>query len=694
MAKDPNLLVLTEKQENNLLTFSRNARSQVITQTSFRNACAEIDRQYMREKNYTTEQWQAKLQNLRGDTSKIQDPTVPIIMPQVESALVYMANVFCTGYPIFGVETDPVNADAGLALDTIMGENSITAGWTREMIMFFRDGLKYNWHGLENEWQQKNVYTVVSDPNVVGKAKPKTTVWNGNALRRMNPYNTVWDVRVPLAEVHKRGEYAGYYDLHSRVDLLRWINDQPTIPSQDLIDRALRSGNITSSLTADSSMGYYTPLINPFPLMSPDQIGFTDWFQWANLDGEDAGDNANRKAGMYERLRLYVRIIPRDFGLSIPGDDRDVPQVWKLEIINNQVILFCDRLTNAHGWLPTVFGQPIEDGLGLQTKSFATNVQSMQEIASALATAFIATQRRSVADRMFYNPMYVSAKNMKSTDPAAKIPVLPAAYGKPLNEVAYQIPFDDRQSPTLLGGVDRATEWANTINGQNPSQQGQFVPGNKTQQEYSDTMAAGNGRNQLMAMMTEAQIFTDIKTMMKLNILQFQQDGIIYSQGVKKEVNIDVTTLRNTAVAFKISDGLLPTDKEMNSEDWTVAMQTIGSSPQIGQQYDLGGVFSYLMKEKRVDLTPFQKTQNQLMYDQQMNSWQQVAIEAVKAGQPPPPQPQPSPQLQQEMAAKQANGGVLPGSSKTAVALQTTTGSQNNSPVNGQAPGQPNGTIQ
>lgn len=683
----PNLLVLNETQENGLLLLSRMAKGQVISSTAFRNACEEIDRQYMREKNYTTEQWQARLSNMRGDSSKLQDVTVPIIMPQVESALVYMANVFCSGYPIFGVETDPSNAQAGIAMDAIMGENAVTAGWVRQMIMFFRDGLKYNWHGLENEWQQKNVYSVEGDTSGVGKVKSKTTIWNGNSLKRLNPYNTLWDIRVPLAEVHKRGEYAGYFEIHSRIDLLNWINDQPVRPSQNLIDRALQSGNVTSSIAGDSTQGYYMPLINPFPLMSPSEVGFMDWFNWSGLDGQNAGDATRGRAGMYERLRLYVRIVPRDYGLNTPGDDADVPQIWKLEIINNQVILFCDRQTNAHNFFPTVFGQPIEDGLGLQTKSFATNVQSMQEVATALANAYIATQRRSVSDRMFYNPMYVSHKNMKSTDPAAKIPVLPAAYGKPLNEVAYQIPFDDRQSPTLLSGVDRAVDWANSINGQNPAQQGQFVPGNKTQQEYSDTMGHGNGRNQLMAMETDAQIFTDIKTMMKLNILQYQQDGTVYSQGLKTEVNVDVTSLRNTAVNYKISDGMLPTDKLLNSDDFTVALQSISNSPTLGAGYNVADVFSYLMKQKRVDLTPFQKSQEQMMYEQQTSAWQQVAMEAIKAGQPPPPQPQPSQALQQEMAARQANGGVMPNSSPAAAALQTTTG--NGKPVGPGIPGQP-----
>jgi len=34
-------------------------------------------------------------------------------------------------------------------------------------------------------------------------------------------------------------------------------------------------------------------------------------------------------------------------------------------IINNQVVLYAERLSNAHDYIPIIFGQPLEDGFAI-----------------------------------------------------------------------------------------------------------------------------------------------------------------------------------------------------------------------------------------------------------------------------------------------------------------------------------------
>lgn len=671
---------LNNDQCETLLTYGRNAHSLLISQLSLRSSMEEVDRLYMREKDYTVEEWEARLQNLRGDARKLRDITVPIVMPQVESALAYYANVFCTGYPIFGVSSDPTNEDAATMMETIMAENAITAGWIPQMMMFFRDGLKYNIHAMETEWARKTIRAVVNDPNKPNGAAVKQTLWHGNRLNRMDMYNTIFDPRVPISQVHNRGEFAGYMTLHSRIDLMQFIQDMEIPPPQSVIDKALNSTSPTASWSGGSPFSYYIPIINPTPMMSYQSSGMFDWVNWANNLNQTPG--FPRYAGVYERMRLYVKMIPKEFGFEFPGNN--MPVIAKIEMINGQVILSVEFQSNAHGFLPIVFGQPIEDGLYLQTKSFAQNVGDFQDVASALMNGYIATQRRSVGDRIVYNPMLITKKNISSTDPAAKIPVQPAAFGRPISDAFSVLPFRDEQSPTLLQGVDRATNWANLTNGQNPVAQGQFVPGNKTQSEFDTTQGHSSDRNKLMALLTEGVIFTPIKEIMKLNILQYQQDGQIYSDNLKKEVNIDMTSLRQTSVMFKVSDGELPKSTQMSEDMWNVAMQTIASNPGFGQDYNSSDVFAYMFEMQGVDLKPFAKSQLQRAYDQQVQAWQQVAMEAAKAGQQPPPQPQMPQELIQELQVKHNNGGVLPGSSIPAQALLTTVGTPNNPLVDNQ----------
>ena len=95
---------------------------------------------------------------------------------------------------------------------------------------------------------------------------------------------------------------------------------------------------------------------------------------------------------------------------------------------------------------------------------------------------------------------------------------------------------------------------------------------------------------------------------------------------------------------FKVSDGLVPADKLLNSETFSVALQVLGSSPQIAAGYNVAQLFSYMMKTQGSKISSFEKSPEQLAYEQAANQWQQVVTEAVQAGIDPekiPPQPLP-----------------------------------------------------
>lgn len=672
---------LSPEAERSVCLYAQKAHELLLNQFSLRNNIEMIDRYYMREVDWTQENVKAKIANRIGDKRKLQDVVVPVVMPQVESALSYMANVFLTGNPIFGVAGDPSTEDAALQMETIVEENSKTAGWTRQLMQFFRDGLKYNLHAVECEWQQRTVATVETNLESPNNAKPKTTIWNGNALRRMDLYNTFFDPRVHPAEIHSEGEFAGYIEMYSRTRMKKMINElYGKIPPKTAI-RAFESGPAPGGMTGSGSpFSYYVPLINPYPILARQNIQSFDWMAWAyNEQDKKQGIRYNN---VYEVMKLYARIIPRDFNLNVP--EENTPQVWKFILVNGSVVLFAERQTNAHNFIPIFFGQPLEDGLDYQTKSFASNVMDMQDVASALWNGYLASKRRLVTDRVLYDPLRVREKDINSTNPAAKIPVRPTAYGKPVSEAVYQFPFRDEQANSLIEGSDAVVRFANLINNQNPAQQGQFVKGNKTLHEYEDVMGHGNGHNQCMAIMSEAQVFTPLKECIKLNILQYQPADVLYNSGQQQQVAIKPEDLRKAAVHFKMSDGLLPQDKEMSTDEFQVALQVLGSSPQIAAGYNMPPLVTYIMKLRGANLAPFEKSQLQMQFEQMQQQWQEVAIQAVKAGQQPPPQPQMPPELVQELQQKQATGGVVP--SATAKAAEATQGPQAVTPA--PAPGQ------
>jgi hypothetical protein len=368
----------------------------------------------------------------------------------------------------------------------------------------------------------------------------------------------------------------------------------------------------------------------------------TDWMSWAGMLERPQGEMMYKN--LYEVTTFYARIIPQDFLLKVPS--ANTPQVWKFIIVNHQVIIYAERCTNAHNYLPTLFGQPNEDGLGYQTKSLAKNAQPFQDIASALVNSAMAARRRAISDRGIYNPLYVSSQDMNSDSPSAKIPLRPAGYNKLPSEVYYPIPFRDDQSAVAFQELPQMMQMANDVNGQNKAKQGQFVKGNKTLHEFDTVMANANGRDQMTAILLEGQVFTPMKEMIKINTLQYQAGISIYSPSQERVVKIDPVQLRKSFSTYKITDGLTPTDKVISADEFAVAMQTMATSPQIGSAYNIGPAFSYLMKTRNVDLKPFEKSPQQISYEQAVGQWQQTVIEMAKNKEITPDKypPQPKPQ--------------------------------------------------
>lgn len=651
------------EREQLIVQYGTQAQQNLYDQYNFRGMLEYMDRAYQRELDWTDENIKARKANMSGDPTKFQDMTVPIVMPQVESALGYFVNVFLTGYPIFGVAGGPEVADAALQLETIVGENTVTGRWIPQLMMAFRDALKYNLMGLELEWQTKKMTTAKEDLTSDNNAKSTELVWRGNVIKRMDLYNTFFDPRVAPSEVHEKGEFAGYTEIISRVQLAQLMSDMDIPTASDLSAKVFKTAYPGGQTSTDSSTpyNYYVPSVNPFPFMEPFNRYGTNWMAWAGME-KRAGKGVALDYGnnMYARTRLYARIIPEMFGYNVEG--KTLPQVWKFEIINGTCVIKAERLTNNHNFIPIVFGQPFEDGLGMQTKSFASNVVDYQMLASAMWNGFIASKRRLIGDRALYDPSRVAEKDINSRNPAAKIPVRPGAYGKPVGEAVYQFPFRDEQTNSFLQGSDAVVRLANMANNQNPAQQGQFVKGNKTVSEFEDIMGHGNAGNMKMALSIEHQVLVPIKKMLLLNMLQYQQQTTLYNQNTQQMVPIKPAEIRAVAVQFKVSDGILPTDKLMSTQEYGMLFQLISTSPQVAADYNIGELVSYLMKLKQVDLKPFEKSDAQKQYEQQMAAWQQMASLAIQKGAtfntPMPQPPQEPPQTEPSARAKALSSTV------------------------------------
>lgn len=638
-------LIIPKKSQDAILEFSRQCYNLLNSQWNIRNQLENVDRAYMREKDLTKTQWRAKLANRYGDPTKFQNVVVPVVLPAVEAAVTYQSSVFLTGQPMFAWVGDAADESAALMYQAITEENQTRGGWVQELMMFFRDGFKYNLAAIEVTWDRQVTAAIETAPIASGAgangSMPKEVIWEGNCIKRWDPYNSFWDTRVLPTEMPTKGEFCGHTEMYSRIALKKLFAELPDKMVSN-IQPAFQSGLGSPSAGGGWTGGmnsFYIPSLNPDASIVRDPRAGPDWMAWAGLLDRPAGEMIYRN--LYEVTTIYARIIPQDFLLRVPA--ANTPQVWKFIIVNHQVLVYCERQTNAHNLIPVLFGQPNNDGLGYQTKSLATNAIPFQDIASALVNSAMAAKRRAIGDRGIYNPLLISAEHINNDSPVAKIPMRPGAYGKLPNEAYYPIPFRDDQSASSFQEMTQMISMANTVNGQNAAKQGQFTKGNRTQAEYENIMANANGRDQITSMLLEAQVFTPMKQILKINTMQYQAGISLYSPAQQKVVKVDPVALRKSFVAFRISDGLTPTDKLISADAFQSAIQALGQSPQLGAGYNLAPAFSYLMKTQNVDLTEFEKSPQQVSFEQAMQAWQSTVEQIIKAGgknYPPQPTPQ------------------------------------------------------
>lgn len=551
------------------------------------------DRTYYRENDRSEKQMKARWANFLGDATKMQNIVVPVVGPQVEQMVGYLTEVFCTGEPFYGVVAPVEQVNAGVQMESVISDNSRRLGWRAEYVKCFRDGLKYNLMALEKSWESRKVFSVINDFTKAEKdaGKANEEMYAGNFAKRVDLYNIILDNRVLPNKVHSEGEFAGFVELYPRTKLKQLIIDLGSGNTMN-VTKAFQT-NCKSYIVGAATPGqFYIPLVNPMALLSGSNFAGTDWGAWL------AGSTGNKLEykGLYEVAKLYVRVLPSDFDLDLPA--KNTPQIFQLYIVNQQYIIFCKRMTNAHNFIPIVVGQPFDDGLGYQAKSVADNVTPYQEMSSALWAAGIESKRRLVFDRLFYDPSRIAKSDIDVASAVARIPVKPAGYGKPVGDAVFSSNYRDDNIVGVLEMAQRVQQMGQIANGSNNAQQGQFQKGNRTKFEFETVMNRSDWHPRLLAVTLEDSWFAPLKEITKMNVLQYQGPAELYNLQKQQMVTVSPQDLRKSILQFKMTDGQTPSEKLLSLDLLGQVAQLGMAVPAINAEYDVVGMMLYSFKSQ------------------------------------------------------------------------------------------------
>lgn len=590
MAED-SVLRLSAEAQAQLVGYCRTILENHHAENDIQNKFEFIDIAYARYKQYEQSGSGVPGEDVSRELEEcginLDEITVPVAVSHVDSYVGYFSDVYLSGYPIFPVVSSPETRREAEALQSIIDTHATQGRYARQLLMSFYDDAKYNFSALEVDWCPLDDYAALSDYEEIKtkrKVAPKSIHYN--KVKRIDPYNFIFDRNVLPGDLPYCGEFSGYIELISLVELKKRLAYYATTGNGYNTSQAIFT-TANAPVSQVDHYGYYkeAPTISNFLTQRPYRRGLV--FDWDTYLTGKRSSSGRRLSNVYECTTLYCRIIPDMFKMGgVPA--KGTPQVWKLVFINHEKLVYAARQYNIYDTLPTYIGQPFEDGLGMQSQSVAEGSIPFQSASSKLFAIRMNSARRAVMDRAIYDPKMINPSFIDTKFPAAKIPIRDGSRlsGLGLNDAYYQIPFDSRGTETVIADMAAMLGMADRMNGINQPLQGQFQKGNKSRKEWEDTMAGATNRPRLRTLSLEFQQLLPVKEQIKFNLYQFGVAGNFQNTQSGNYYNVDARLLaqiKDKIGNFQLADGFHPAEKLAATEVLAQGMQMVSSSPILQQ---------------------------------------------------------------------------------------------------------------
>lgn len=572
----------------------------------------------------------------------------PIVISNVQSMVSYWTEVFLSGYPRFPVVSMPATKNAAEALEGILQDHVTLSQSDAEFQLSFNDLAKYNLGACEVDWGPLSNYNPVinnTDPNA--KAEVSYDIKHINKIKRLNLRNTFMDPLIDPARVSEDGEFIGYTEIYNRPKLkklLNYLTNEKLLTHPSVVNKAMES-------PMDHTLYIKDPALSNYDTAKSESANWDIWGGFTHNVPEGMIKVPYNAQGMYAVSVVYARLIPTDHLLNVPNKNH--PQIWKLRVVNGEVLISAERMSTAYDMLPIYVSQALEDGMTLQTQSYAEMTMPIQKATTRLFNIRFQAANRAIQDRGLYNPDLIRSADINSPIPSAKIPVKVQALSEnPLSSAYMNLPFDARGTEGVLQDAMMISNWQKDLTGQNDVSRGQFQKGNKTQDEFNTVMGNSENRGRLSALVIAQRMFNPIKQQLKLNILQFGEDTEVISPRSNKPLELSIEELINTNLQFEVADGYTPRSKMAGTDMIMGIMNMIGTSPILQQVYgpqlpamvahlaQLGGVrgFDQYAETAVVEYQKQMTLQQNLVQLMQQLQQQMGGSQPGASDQPPQPQ--------------------------------------------------------
>jgi hypothetical protein len=570
--------------------------------------------------------------DLQDDSySRFQELDNALVREVGETYSAFYINTYLDNTQIFSMTSGPAQLPNAQKFNVVMLDQQRQTGWRPNLSKWFTSISKYNLGMIEVCWDTRVPYAIKLEREAASsKTTRDKTVWKGNAVKHIDLYNAIFDHKVDPTELHIRGEFSGYVELMTQVELFNLVSKLKLDGSGTVYDTDATNPNFniykvaTNSQQSTYNMHYIEPDVTP--LGAKDSRIAKNETNWA----QEFGYTQDTIRKDYTVTKMYLRLVPSAYSFPKVGDQESI-ELWEFYILEGTHLLYSKRMETAHGFLPTVLGQTDSDALGINAAGPSQVAIPYQKTAKQLLDRVMAGADRAIRDRAIFDHRFIDADKLNSSIPDAKIPTKASLTGnKTLDSVYKSIPYTV-DTADLAGTIERMYMTGMRAAGINNAQAGQFTKGNRTLSEYEDIQSNAVSKQFIRALFLESTAMEAIKTMIKLNILQFQEAVTLYDPQSKQKIDIQPSQLYEADVEFKLADGLMPTKDMLSPNVQQQLLATIQAMPMVFQEYNIPKiVLDTIQQSNGADLEKYKLTpEERAVQDQQLAAMQQQQAPAA-----------------------------------------------------------------
>ena len=551
--------------------------------------------------------------------AKLDDVTepIPIVFPYtysiMDSLLTYLTMAFFQD-PIFqyeGIEDD--DTIGAMLLEMVIRLHCIKTKVPLAVHTVLRDSLAYGigvgipgWKKLYGRKPIRSSITALSDigaQTVFDTELVEMLLFEGNNLSNIDPYMWLPDPSVASSDIQS-GEFVGWIDRDNYVNVL----SEESQPEQGLFNvKYLKSKkDKRSTLALDQS----------------DR-------QTRHGGSNDLNRSMTNTTNPVDIIKMYVNLIPRDWKLS----KGEYPEKWYFELASDDVIIACEKADHNHGMYPISVASPEYDGYSITPISRLEVIYGLQDVLNFEFNSHISNVKKAINDMLIVDPYLVNINDLKDPRPGALIRLRRPAWGRGVDKVVQQLMVNDITRANMAD-ASYITQIMDRTSGADQSMQGslrQGGPERLTKGEFQGTRGSAISRLQHMSMIIGMQFMQDVGTMFAVHTQQYMsQDTFVRIVGRHAETlsrifgkagkDQEIIPARSANVSLYdlsinydliVRDGSIPGGNF--SEAWIDMFKTIGTSPELSQQFDVTRIFMYIAQQLGAkNVEDFRQNINQL----------------------------------------------------------------------------------